>query len=414
MVAKYINRNKYKGSGIIIDGIVIASAFVSIISQSIPICRFSVLAILVMCIFQGIKEPKFFNPYYLFAVAPFSLLVYKPITNSYMMELSVETWIIIIINMVAFLYAVRFMKTHTGPCKHHKGQNNDNLEKHALILISIASISSIYEFMTGSSSSIGSAFTVCYTPALICAMKTKKKTLIAVILGIYIISQFALLSKMLILHMLMGVAIGIEAFYLDKKNKNIAVIYAAMAIVLLIVSFTFGLKGKEATSSDEKLDYYQTYHQIEWNGPSSLVAPYLYLTTSWTNLQFVMQTNHEHTYGLWMAKPLLGYLQMEDKVPGSYRLKAYSSFNTFSFVAIHYLDFGFWLSIIPSILLGLFVGRYYSRYLTTNSPIDIAIYVLIARAVLMMFFSNHFFGLSYPFTIVIMMWLYKMCFDYKI
>ena len=43
----------------------------------------------------------------------------------------------------------------------------------------------------------------------------------------------------------------------------------------------------------------------------------------------------------------------------------------------------------------------------SRSPFDVACYVLTAIATLEMFFSNHFFMQSYPFTIVILMELYK-------
>lgn len=409
-----MNNIKTIGLDVIMDGLVVASVIASLLSQSISMCRMTVLIILIMCIIQGKKETSFFNPYYLFIITPFSLLIYKPLTNSFMMELSVDTWIIIIINMIAFIYGVRYMKNHTLPCGIHTGQNYNNLEIHSYVLISIASFSALYEFLSGSRLSFGSMFTVCYIPALMCALKTKQKIVIVTITSIFILGQIAILSKAAILVILISLAIGLEAYFFDKKSKYMAFVYSTMSIVLIVASFSFGTKGKEAISSDEKLYYYQRYHQMEWSGPSFLAAPYLYMTTPWTNLQYVMQTEQEHTYGLWMAKPFIGYLQMEKMVPGAYKLDAYSSFNTFSFVAVHYLDFGFWLSIIPSFLLGLFVGRYYSRYLTTNSPLDVAVYVLIARATLMMFFSNHFFCLSYPFTIVIIMWLYKTLNSYKI
>ena len=188
-----------------------------------------------------------------------------------------------------------------------------------------------------------------------------------------------------------------------------------LSVVLLFASFTFGLKGKEVRSSEERKDYYEQNYGVTWDSSAELLGPYAYLTTPWTNLQYVMLTQGTpHTNGLWLVRPFIGYLQLEDKFKDAYSIESFSSFNTFTFIAVQYEDFGFYLSVISSILIGLFVGRYYRRSLTTNSPLEVANYVLIAQATLMMFFSNHFLMLSYPVTIVLVMWIYKTLFRYRI
>ena len=121
------------------------------------------------------------------------------------------------------------------------------------------------------------------------------------------------------------------------------------------------------------------------------------------NLQYVMETQDTRTYGLWMAKPLLGYLQVSNTLEPNYKIIPYSSFNTCAYMTYGFKDFGYWLSVLMSIFLGYFVKRVYSRYRMSRSPYDVAAYILVAQATLEMFFSNHFFTQSYPFTIVILM-----------
>lgn len=108
-----------------------------------------------------------------------------------------------------------------------------------------------------------------------------------------------------------------------------------------------------------------------------------------------------------MIKPILGYLGVDEKFSREYELIPYSSFNTFTFICCGFKDFGYWLSILSSLFLGFFVKKMYSRYLISKSPFDVTSYILVALATVEMFFSNHFFMQSYPFTVLIMMELYK-------
>ena len=133
----------------------------------------------------------------------------------------------------------------------------------------------------------------------------------------------------------------------------------------------------------------------------------MYLVTPWNNLQYVMETQNTRTYGLWTLKPLLGYLQLDDRFKPFYSMSTYSSFNTFTYIAVQFKDFGLVGSVLGSAILGTFVGYIYKKKLLNSvSPFDNACYAITAVAVFEMFFSNHFFKESYPFTIVIIMWIY--------
>lgn len=149
------------------------------------------------------------------------------------------------------------------------------------------------------------------------------------------------------------------------------------------------------------------YGNVKWTGLTSFFMPYMYLETPWTNLQYVMQTQDTRTYGLWLIKPILNYLQLDGFFENMYQLIPMSSFNTYSFIACNFKDFGFWGSIIPSLILGGYVKWVYSRACQTTDPLDVACYVYVAQAVLEMFFSNHFFQQAYPLTCVLLIGIYK-------
>ena len=391
-------------------------SIVAIASRNVVVCRICVLLILGLCIYLGRREPKFFNPFFLFALTPFSLLIYTNLSDSIMMDLNHDTWVIAIINMFAFIVAVYYSIIHTKDGRMHEGQTADNLGNHALLLIFLYSVASLYQLITSKTLAVSSVFLVCGIPAIICALKSRKILIILFVVAVYFLLALDTMSKASILRIAVTIMIGYEMLYPSTKmQRRVIYILTGASVVLLVASFAFGLKGKEHTSAQERKEKYEASFGMTWDSSAELIGPYAYMTTPWTNLQYVMETQgNEHTDGLWLVRPVLGYLQIDEKYKKEYTLIPYSSFNTYTFIGVQYKDFGLYLSIISSILIGLFVGRYYRRCLTTNSPLEIANYVLTAQATLMMFFSNHFFMMSYPFTIVLAMWIYKNIFGYRI
>ena len=182
----------------------------------------------------------------------------------------------------------------------------------------------------------------------------------------------------------------------------------------MILAFSYANQARGVRTAEDQLDYYVRYGDVRWNGIASLFMPYMYLETPWTNLQYVMQTQDARTYGLWLIKPFLNYLQIDTWFEDLYQLIPMSSFNTFSFITCNFKDFGFYGSIIPSILLGYYTKWVYSRAKKTNNPLDVACWIYIAQAVLEMFFSNHFFQQAYPLTCVFLIALYRMIYPYII
>ena len=179
----------------------------------------------------------------------------------------------------------------------------------------------------------------------------------------------------------------------------------AVGILIMLLSFTYATKGDGKRDVDENLTNYT--NRIEWNYSAYLFLPYMYLETPWVNVNHVLLTQNTRTYGLWMVKPILGYTGLKDFFENEYHLEAYSSFNTFTFITVGFKDFGFWLSIISPLFLGFFVKKIYTRFLVSKSPFDTACYIAISLATFQMYFSNHYFMQSYPFTIVILMEIYK-------
>lgn len=388
-------------------------ALLVVLSGSIVASRIFVAFLVGLCLVLGSKEKSFLNPYYLFSVTPLSLLIYVDISSNFMMELSSRTWGLAIINMVTFILSV-YYSGDFKQLKTCKGPSDKQLVLHTLILMSIGLFSEVFEYLIGQPFFLASIMKLCSVPAIICALKSKKKILIITVFALFVGSSIGFLSKSAVLTYIVALLIGIEKYYIKtKRDRKFMAVLSVMGVLVMILAFTFANKDRGTRTASEAVDYYEQYGNVEWDSPDALFMPYMYLTTPWANLQYVTETQDERTYGLWLLRPVMGYLQLDDHFESSYRMRAYSTFNTFTYIGCNYKDFGYWFSIITSILLGLFVKKIYSRYKVTKSALDVACYVCVGLAVLEMFFNNEFLMQSFPFTIVIIMALYKLLFFFN-
>lgn len=378
-------------------------------SEQISTLRVGALLVFFYCVIKGFKERYIINPYFLFSITPVTLLIYFQVHDFYMMNLTPATWSLAIFNMIAFLLGVSITNDFSNykNCKDIGDYDNQKTRRIFFIVV-LGLLPSFYFRITGTLMPLASVFNILATVGFVCAMCIKKLKLILLVLGLqslpFIIGGG---SKSGLLLVCFAFLVAYEKKYVQTlfdRKKLIALCIGG--ILLMFAGFSFANKERGSYNAEVGLEYYERVG-FSWNYDASLFMPYMYLTTPWSNLQYVTQTQSDHTYGLWMAKPILGYFQLDSYFENEYKLKPYSSFNTYSFVAVEYKDFGFWGSLIISFLLGFFVKKVYSRYKVSASSLDIACFAITSQAILEMFFSNHFFQLSYPFTVVILMEILK-------
>lgn len=381
--------------------LLLLAVFMSFVAGTAMIDRVSVLLILYICIRLGMKEESPVNPYYLFAITPISLLIYINIGDAYMANLTHNTWLLGIMNMAAFVIALVLTRPVKFKVSYDTKETVSSLTLHAIILFALS-------FMGNLIPELESVFWICAVPAIVCAIMSKRVGLFLLV-GLYLVISFTIgsVSKSFMLMLAMTILVIYDKYYaVTKKSKRRVFLLMIAGIALMLAAFSFANKDRGSYDADDGVTRYSA-QGITWTGATRFFMPYMYLTNAWTNLQFVTETQDSRTYGLWMAKPVLGYLQLDDSFGPIYNLESYSSFNTFGFITCGFKDFGYWLSVISALMLGFFVKKIYSRFLLSRSPFDVACYVLVGLATLEMFFSNHFFMQSYPFTVVIIMGLYK-------
>lgn len=332
-----------------------------------------------------------------------------PLTNS--------TILLAIINMISFLIA--FELPFNGQKMRHNGggMSSKTAKKEAIFFFLLSMVPRIYRILIGSDMPLSSVIELLYFPSIALAISSKDRAfsiLFFILIFLRLLNGF---NRTGILFIFVTILISLEEYYIkDKKSKK----RFQLLIVFMIIIFLSLFELRDYLREDHTVfsyfaggyelndiaSYYTKGNRTIWRGPPSLMLPYMYLTTPWNNLQFVIETQNTRTYGLWLLRPMLGYFSLDSNFVDQYRLVPYSSFNTFTYLSVLFKDFGYWGSCFGSVLLGLFVKYVYSLYKNSNSAFIIACYALTSCAVAEMFFSNHFFSQSYPFTIILLYFIY--------
>ncbi len=359
----------------------------------------------------GIKEENIYNPYFLFSLLPISLLIYdETISRTYLVELFEYTYIFAIINMLVFLITMKY--TYGYSKRVEVGlETNEKLLKHGWIMFGISLLAYVI-------TPFSTFLDVFKFMAIACAVKAKRYASAVVMILIVLFLNQDTLNKTNILCIIL-LLILCYFKYTGKKGLSFKmVLFIALAAFIMVHMFTLksyivngGTVWEYITDGYKNNDirgYYTERPDVNWNGPEWLFTPWMYLTTPWTNLQLVIFTQRDYTYGLWMLKPVINWLQMDGVLESFYELKSYSTFNTFTYLGVLFKDFGYIGSCFGSVVIAVFVKRIYNRFMNSDSPLDIASYALIAQATAELFFSNHFFTQSYPFVIVMMVALYRL------
>ena len=382
-------------------GVLVFLSLLSVLFDNLILDRVVVGSIFVVCIIMGAREKSFVNPYLLFSLTPLSLVVYFPVSPVYMMEIKPEIWTLAIINMIGFLTAITLVKYRKNKISCI-GIPRNKLVFYAIIFYLVSILGRYIP-------SLSAVLWLFASVSIACSLKSKKKKMLPFVAFVILSSALSgHASKLGILFECVTILVCYEKYYVKTREQRKNIILMVLAgIVIMISAFSFANKDRGDYNSDDGLSYYEKSGKVDWSYDASLFMPYMYLTTAWTNLQYVTETQQTQTYGLWVIKPIMGYLGLDDNYKREYRLFSYSSFNTFTFITCHYKDFGYWGSVVISFLLGLFVMIVYRKYEVSQSVLDVGSYISVALGVAVMFFSNHFFMQSYPFTAYIMFELIK-------
>lgn len=370
------------------------------------------LALFFACIYLGMREGYPFNPYFLFSLTPLSLALYEyTFSTHYLDKLDPYVYVVALCGISAFIFGLALLRR---PGKAHARRGGGAREEGLFYpLLFLGMLPVAYGIMQSPGTLLAGDFIgmseytglmpmssilmFCRFPALALAFKSKRKGRIVIAFGCCAFALLLSFNKTNLVFLVFTLLFSIHKYCLtSRRGRRAFWLLCAAAAVGLIVSVTF--------YDDVRSDFDSTAALVNTGSsglPEFLMLPYMYLECSWTNLQYVIETQPDHTFGLWLMRPLLFYLRIEGAFEDAYTLIPASSYNTYTYLTIPWKDFGLVGVILISFGLGLFVGFVYQRFRQSDSPFLAAAYALNAVAVLEMFFSNHFFYLVYPFTAVI-------------
>ena len=402
------------------------------ISINDAVCYAILLLLCCYTLSKGLGAQYTINPYLLFTIVPLSLLLYDlSVSTHYLVELRQSTYYLAIYNIIMVLLGFRIaalLGSNRRSYIWEKSQwySSRQLSKQAKVTMLLGLIPTMYGCITGieyllsfdlnhlkiavNSAPLASVFQFFLYLGMMCAFASRQKSTIMFCVMTLVFSMILNFSKTTVV--MMCITLLVYFYDASKKNKKVKKIFLVslpLALVLIFASFTI--------YNNIRFDYdiNQYFGDLGYVGnvSSSMFLPIMYLISPWSNLQYIVDTTFGYSYGLWCLKPFLGYLQLDSLLGESVfeLIPRYSAFNTYTYISVFYRDFGFIGSGICSFVLGCIIMKIHKMKLKyPDSPFISTIFALNMYATVMMFFNNHFQQLSYPYTILIISWIWlKFC-----
>ncbi|SFR34502.1 O-antigen polymerase [Halorubrum sodomense] len=136
---------------------------------------------------------------------------------------------------------------------------------------------------------------------------------------------------------------------------------------------------------------------------SALAMPYLYASTSFDNLQVILNTDIQHYYGSLTLEPFLKFTLLQDLLgihPQEPTIMYGERFNANTYLATVYYDFGLLGPIVVPCVFGLISTHIYNFSRKYKSVPSITAYSVVAFPVTFAFFGD-FFTSSFVLSLII-------------
>tara|TARA_B110000046_G_scaffold13464_1_gene13233 strand:- start:10711 stop:11916 length:1206 start_codon:yes stop_codon:yes gene_type:complete len=382
----------------------------------------------VYCINMGLKEKFPLNPYYIFAASLFSLIIYNSKISVFLIDIPIEVYILIFMGISSFLFGMILVdKTlkKTEPYKKTKGKSS--YKKMFWIFLFLGLIPHIIGFLkvgipilnqinfiktTDSYLPQGLSYFIFFLPLTIIigfANKNKRFILLSIFLNGFLsivrVAKFDILifATFLIFSYLK---------YGKKKseNKKQVMLMSTFLSIPFIFDWFYNLRFKENSVSSQFL-----LTDISSSLSNAISLPYLYFTSGWSNLTQTILTVSEFNYGSYTLYPFISALQLDDLISYSSEKVIYKHpFNTWAFFTDYYMDFGIFGIIIIPFFIGLIVFYSYRKSIMAANPIKDGQFLILAIPTLLLFFSNHFTSVGYPFIVYILYGILGFLFSMRI
>lgn len=214
----------------------------------------------------------------------------------------------------------------------------------------------------------------------------EKKLLLNVL---FIVSLFIIISN-LATGQLIIILVGIFTIknYLDKKRFKLKSLIILFIIATLILVLLTGF----IRSSHSDVAYIKQIGKPIIEIPdrlSPLFLPYLYISTSFENLQLEIEQRDEFYYGTQTSFPIWAFTFLKGYFQSEYYITP-EGFNVGTYLRPYFADFGFLGVMIIPFLLGLIITIFYYSLRLKPTILKILIYSLFIYGLIIIFFANAF------------------------
>jgi len=371
----------------------------------------------VYCINLGLSKKFLLNPYYLFSITLLSIITYNPRFSLFLISIPLDIYFIIFLGTMSFLLGMitadKFQKTKVSDEKINVRTLQRKLFWIVLFLgltphiigfinvgIPILNADNLDEIRLNYLPT-GLSYFIFFLPLTILVAytnKNKKLIILSIILNglisIIKVSKFDILIFIIFLlfsHLKYG-----KSFRLNNK-------YVSAIGVFFAIPFIFDWFYNLRNLDSPNLNFFLSNTLISESLSNAISLPYLYFTTSWSNLTQTISNVTEFNYGVYTLFPFISAFQMDHLISyNSLKLIYMHPFNTFAFITDYYMDFGIIGVISIPFITGILVFSSYKKCITVSNPIKDGQFLILAIPTLMLFFSNHFTSVGYPFIVYIL------------
>ena len=384
-----------------------------------PIVNYLFYILFIYCVTLGQRKKFILNPYYLFAVTLLSLMSYNSKLSYFLISIPFAVHLLIFFGVISFLGGMIVADSMKGAKKRYEKANikTSNMILFVIVLLLgliphvIGIINVGAPILSGANAGEtrdnylpnGLSYFIFFLPVtILIAYADKNRTLIILSLSLNALMATIRLSKF---DMLIFIFFSIFAYIKYGQSSSKALNkYLVLAGVFLSVPYVFDWFYTARMMEDSAVSRFSLESIIISEDFRALVSlPYLYFTTGWSNLTQTILSVQDFNHGLYTAYPFISALQMEELIGHTSEKFIYRHpFNTHAFLADYYMDFGVAGVIFIPFLVGFFVFQSYKQSIITVNPIKDAQFIILAIPTLLLFFSNHFSSVGYPFIVYIL------------
>lgn len=378
-------------------------------------------AILAIILVQlGRRERQTVNPYFLFLSTPISLLLYSDtVSPTFLPAMDVSVQLMIIGGIFAYLAGMLTVRERraavqsaTPPSYSFNAILALGLAPH-LAGIATSGIPLLANDVNAARASyllpIIGQFTIFLPVTMLIAFQRRHKPLILFSVAANVFFSFIMVSKFNIMFT------GLFFFYAYFRygGRTIFKINPAYLVIIGIVGVPFLFDTIfTIRESSAQIDYawrqdvmFQSAFLAQYGDYTYL--PFLYLTSPWSNFLYVVELNPQWSYGARSIYSLISVFQLDGFFSIDERPIRAVQFNTHAYLSDFYLDFGVYGIVLLSYFLGALVKFTYVHALQKRDVLSEGVWITFAFASFMLFFSNHFTGLTYVILSFILFNLYR-------